>query len=331
METVVHRQPARSGLGFEKLWGPFGGTVLGGGVPRTSPGRHILPADLVRVPRLSAAPCCRNAAPLRPRSVPGGRGFPDRFLLPRDSETEIQSRPGPEGGQVSDLTCRLTMVQLKEGSFLWYLYLDKQYCLLSVRNVNALLQYFHLLDVHNNNTLNDVLFYHFLRHVTNWNRKQIMSVFDLLDWETMGEIGFEEFYMLVCMLLARQNQLEEQFLFRHSRLVFELLDINGELRINAEDLYMYEFLFNIKKEQLQEFYGDLDITGDRCLNYKEFKLLTRFTMHKYQKRLQAEEETQKEQAQLRKNAPHRFMRKPKILRLTLPGGKTCRVANGEVR
>ncbi|XP_066199811.1 EF-hand calcium-binding domain-containing protein 9 [Saccopteryx leptura] len=203
------------------------------------------------------------------------------------------------------------MVQLKEGSFLWYLYLDKQYCLLSVRNVNALLQYFHLLDVHNNNTLNDVLFYHFLRHVTNWNRKQIMSVFDLLDWETMGEIGFEEFYMLVCMLLARQNQLEEQFLFRHSRLVFELLDINGELRIGAEDLYMYEFLFNIKKEQLQEFYGDLDITGDRCLNYKEFKLLTRFTMHKYQKRLQAEEETQKEQAQLRKNAPHRFMRKPK--------------------
>lgn len=45
-------------------------------------------------------------------------------------------------------------MRLKQGSFLWYLYLDKLYCLLSVRNVRALLEYFHLLDVHHNNTLN---------------------------------------------------------------------------------------------------------------------------------------------------------------------------------
>lgn len=45
-------------------------------------------------------------------------------------------------------------MKLKQGSFLWYLYLDKLYCLLSVRNVKALLEYFHLLDAHRNNTLN---------------------------------------------------------------------------------------------------------------------------------------------------------------------------------
>ena len=43
---------------------------------------------------------------------------------------------------------------LRQGSFLWYLYLDKLYCLLSVRNVKALVEYFHLLDVHRSNTLN---------------------------------------------------------------------------------------------------------------------------------------------------------------------------------
>lgn len=43
---------------------------------------------------------------------------------------------------------------LRQGSFLWYLYLDKLYCLLSVRNVRALVEYFHLLDVHRSNTLN---------------------------------------------------------------------------------------------------------------------------------------------------------------------------------
>ncbi|EHB06790.1 EF-hand calcium-binding domain-containing protein 9 [Heterocephalus glaber] len=47
-------------------------------------------------------------------------------------------------------------MRVKEGSFLWYLYLDKIYCLLSFRNVKALLEYFRLLDVHRKNTLNEL-------------------------------------------------------------------------------------------------------------------------------------------------------------------------------
>nr|KAF6479782.1 EF-hand calcium binding domain 9 [Molossus molossus] len=150
-------------------------------------------------------------------------------------------------------------MKLKKGSFLWYLYLDKLYCLLSVRNVKALLEYFKLLDVHHNSTLNDVLFYHFLRHVTNWKRRQITRVFNMLDWDAVGEIGFDQFYMLVCILLAQQNHLEQQFIFRHSRPVFELL---GELRVGQENFHMYNFLFNIKESELREFYRDFDITGD---------------------------------------------------------------------
>nr|KAF6479783.1 EF-hand calcium binding domain 9 [Molossus molossus] len=204
-------------------------------------------------------------------------------------------------------------MKLKKGSFLWYLYLDKLYCLLSVRNVKALLEYFKLLDVHHNSTLNgrqfpkcflwvvtwvlvinldlrlvaDVLFYHFLRHVTNWKRRQITRVFNMLDWDAVGEIGFDQFYMLVCILLAQQNHLEQQFIFRHSRPVFELL---GELRVGQENFHMYNFLFNIKESELREFYRDFDITGDCRLNYKEFKLFTIVTMEKYQEKQKAENE-----------------------------------------
>lgn len=53
-------------------------------------------------------------------------------------------------------------------------------------------------------TIIDVLFYHFLHHVTNLNRRQIMIVFNMLDWNAMGEIAFDQFYMLVCILLAQQ-------------------------------------------------------------------------------------------------------------------------------
>lgn len=52
-------------------------------------------------------------------------------------------------------------------------------------------------------TSTDVLFYHFLKHVTNLKGSQIMRVFDLLDWNADGEIGFDQFYILVCILLAQ--------------------------------------------------------------------------------------------------------------------------------
>lgn len=52
-----------------------------------------------------------------------------------------------------------SIMKLKQGSFLWYLYLDKLYCLLSVRNVKALVEYFHLLDVHRKKTLNGQYFH----------------------------------------------------------------------------------------------------------------------------------------------------------------------------
>lgn len=67
----------------------------------------------------------------------------------------------------------------------------------------------HLEQSQNNRSLHlpaltDVLFYHFLHHVTSWNRTQIMIVFNMLDWNAVGEIGFDQFYMLVCILLAQQ-------------------------------------------------------------------------------------------------------------------------------
>ncbi|KAM6224219.1 EF-hand calcium-binding domain-containing protein 9 [Rhynchocyon petersi] len=181
-------------------------------------------------------------------------------------------------------------MKLKQGSFLWYLYLDKIYCLLSVRNVRALMDYFHLLDVHHKHTLNDVLFFHFVHHVSNMTRPQIMITFDMLDWNAMGEIGFDQFYMLVCILLSHENHLEEQFIYRHSRPVFELLNLDGDLRIGLHNFQLYSFLFNIKKQELRELYHDFDFTGDRRLNYKEFKLFTIFSLDKYQERERAKKE-----------------------------------------
>lgn len=50
----------------------------------------------------------------------------------------------------------------------------------------------------------DIQFYHFLHYTTDLSDKDIMLIFDMLDWNASGETGFEEFYMLVCILLANQ-------------------------------------------------------------------------------------------------------------------------------
>uniref|UniRef100_A0A8C2L9T9 EF-hand calcium binding domain 9 n=1 Tax=Cricetulus griseus TaxID=10029 RepID=A0A8C2L9T9_CRIGR len=85
----------------------------------------------------------------------------------------------------------------------------------------------------------------------------------MMDWTAVGEIGFDQFYVLVCIVLSHQNHLEDQFMYRHSRPVFDLLDLDGELKIGASNFQMYRFLFNIKKQELRELFHDFDITGDR--------------------------------------------------------------------
>ncbi|KAK2118581.1 EF-hand calcium-binding domain-containing protein 9 [Saguinus oedipus] len=77
----------------------------------------------------------------------------------------------------------------------------------------------------------------------------------MLDWNAVGEIGFEQFYML--------NHLEEQFMYRHSRTVFDLLDLEGDQKISPKNFEMYRFLFNIQKQEIKDLFCDFDITGDR--------------------------------------------------------------------
>lgn len=43
-----------------------------------------------------------------------------------------------------------------------------------------------------------------MKHVTTMGKKHIMLTFDMLDWDGDGEIGFEEFYMIVCILLSSE-------------------------------------------------------------------------------------------------------------------------------
>ncbi|XP_078405869.1 EF-hand calcium-binding domain-containing protein 9-like [Cetorhinus maximus] len=163
-------------------------------------------------------------------------------------------------------------MKLRPGCIFNFLYLDRVHILLSVRNTTVLLEYFKLLDVHDSNTLNDVQFFYFLRCVTDMSKAQIKTTFNMFDWRASGEIGFEEFYMLVCIIIANKDKMEQLFLYRHSRSIFDLIDMDGGHTITPAEFYAAGFLFNIKGRTHLQMFQDYSGSGGENLTYNEFKM-----------------------------------------------------------
>ena len=92
------------------------------------------------------------------------------------------------------------------------------------RNVRIILELFRLIDVHDEMALNDVQFCAFMKTATDLNTNQIYKVFDMLDVDGSGAMDFDEFYLLICILIAVQDKVEKNIIYRHSRTVFDLLD-----------------------------------------------------------------------------------------------------------
>ncbi|XP_071792852.1 EF-hand calcium-binding domain-containing protein 9-like [Asterias amurensis] len=162
-------------------------------------------------------------------------------------------------------------MKIKQG-ILHFLHLDKTYSMLSGKNVFILQEYFKLLDVHNEESINDIQFYQFLHAVCDLNRGHIYNVFDMLDVDGSGRIDFDEFYLLVCILISLKDKEEKQFIYRHSRTVFELLDEDRSHSISAEEFSAFGFLFNFHGAAVNQIFKDFDISGDEELDYKEFKM-----------------------------------------------------------
>ncbi|XP_054073584.1 EF-hand calcium-binding domain-containing protein 9 [Rissa tridactyla] len=155
--------------------------------------------------------------------------------------------------------------------------------LLPVRNAAALAEHVQLLDVHRKNGLNNLQFYCFLPYATNLKKDQIMPLFDLLD---------------------RNNPLEKQFIPRHARPAFQLLDGDGDNLVDFNEFEATRFLFNIQKEELKifkvfdisrdeerAFAGGLSPLQNYPLNYREF---TMFAVFRTDKQQQKEERDQKQ-------------------------------------
>ncbi|KAJ8025936.1 EF-hand calcium-binding domain-containing protein 9 [Holothuria leucospilota] len=120
--------------------------------------------------------------------------------------------------------------------------------------------------------LADIQFNQFMHSCTDMSTLQIYKVFDMLDVDGSGKIDFDEFYLLACILISLKDKEEKQFIYRHSRTVFELLDEDGSQSISAGEFSAFGFLFNFHGDAVNQIFKDFDISGDQELDYKEFKM-----------------------------------------------------------
>lgn len=156
--------------------------------------------------------------------------------------------------------------------FLDNMHLQKTYCLLPGRNVKLLYELFQLLDAHGTQYLNDLQFYVMMKRFTDLNEDRIYKVFDMLDTDCSGSIDFNEFYLLVCILIAVKDDMIKTFIYRHSRTVFDLLDEDGGGTISAHEFKSFGFLFSLENDCIQEIFAEFDVSGDQNLDYSEFKM-----------------------------------------------------------
>lgn len=122
--------------------------------------------------------------------------------------------------------------------------------------------------------LDDLAFTTFMQGVTDLTESEAYNVFDVFDVDGSGSIEFDEFYLIVCMLIAIKDKQQKQFLWNHSRTCFELIDADGSNEVSRAEFETFAFMFNISKKASRDIFKDFDKDNSEELDYEEFRMFT---------------------------------------------------------
>jgi len=153
-----------------------------------------------------------------------------------------------------------------------HLHLDPKYGVLNVQSAQVVYELFKLIDFRGTGALDDIQFTSFLQSVTNLSHYHIEKIFYIFDLDRSGSVEFDEFYLLVCILVAVNNNEEKQFMYRHWSTCFELLDEDGSKSVSKKEFETLGVLFNFGTRAVDKIFNEFDVSGTREMNYNEFKL-----------------------------------------------------------
>ncbi|KAI8608798.1 hypothetical protein BC830DRAFT_1174105 [Chytriomyces sp. MP71] len=159
-----------------------------------------------------------------------------------------------------------------KSTFIKRLHLDHTYGLLTARSAFLCFEAFNMLDWRGVGSLDDIQFLSFMLTSTDLKEKQVYKVFDIFDLDRSGSVEFDEFYLLISILVAIKDNQGKQFMYQHWRTCFEILDEDGGRTISMAEFCTLGFLFNFTPRAIQNIYKEFDCAGNMELDYSEFRL-----------------------------------------------------------
>lgn len=109
---------------------------------------------------------------------------------------------------------------------------------------------------------------------------KIDTIFDIFDTDQSGRISFDEFYLLMVILIANRDQDMRHFLIKNIRTVYNLLDCNGNGTVDIKQIQYLSFLLDIDKDVIVKRFYQFDTSHNDALNFEEFELFALATLEK---------------------------------------------------
>eukprot|EP00026_Physarum_polycephalum_P011078 Phypoly_transcript_11274.p1 GENE.Phypoly_transcript_11274~~Phypoly_transcript_11274.p1 ORF type:complete len:218 (+),score=46.53 Phypoly_transcript_11274:77-655(+) len=145
------------------------------------------------------------------------------------------------------------------------------------------------------NTFNESQFSQFMGRLTDFNEHESLDIFDLFDKEETGLIGFDEFFLIIALLAARESGQCTKFLYKHGKAIFDLLSSSPStsysgttMLITFEGFTKFGSVLGMSEIEIMAMLApSFDITLFDMLDIERFLLYYFYILDAYDKRKNA--------------------------------------------
>lgn len=124
----------------------------------------------------------------------------------------------------------------------------------------------------NKNLFNENQFITFLRELTDFGDHQILEVFDTFDHNDQGAISFNEFFLIISLLVARETGQTTRFLYLHGREIFDLMADRNSKSLTFEQFSRLGFIIGMSEDQIFANLKDFNLDLFNLISYEDFLL-----------------------------------------------------------
>jgi len=132
-------------------------------------------------------------------------------------------------------------------------------------------KWFQLQSSNSSQTIDENQFLMHFRKLTSFKDHEILDLFDTFDKDDSGKTGFDEFFLLISLLAARECCRTTQFLHLHGEALFSVLS-KGSPQISFERFARIGFVVGVPEHMILQRLKEFGVGVFDTMNCEEFNL-----------------------------------------------------------